>query len=103
MAAKIMMLEVEAKTVEGDMFRGVYSTLPTRREYIADLVGSDLPTEALTRLLKVVQRVLTWPRNVNTKRIEVAFENRRRIGTVTFDRVRTKTRYDVFLYGKAAK
>jgi hypothetical protein len=81
----------------------MYETVPSRREFQADLVGSDLGAEATQRLLRVVQRVVTWPRTIPVRRIEVAFENRRRIGTVVFERVRTNERFDVWFYGRAAK
>lgn len=79
---------IEVKTVEGDGFRGQYAMLPSRRELIADMMAIELEQEKLERLIQVVRKVINWPNVVTTKRIEIAVEKRRRIGTIVFSHKR---------------
>lgn len=72
-------------TREGDRFRGIYPTVPTRDQVIEGIRSSGTDAKSVTRLVAIVKAARNWPNRVVGRRVEVVRTEAVIIGKIVFD------------------
>lgn len=75
---------VVVETREGDKFRGIYPSIPTRAEVQDGVRGVNNPI-SITRLIAVIKSTKRWPDRVAGRTIEAVRVEGILIGKVVFD------------------
>ncbi|MFA5344727.1 MAG: hypothetical protein WC315_00395 [Candidatus Omnitrophota bacterium] len=72
-------------TREGDRFRGIYPTVPTRDQVIEGIRSSGTDAKSVTRLIALVKTAKNWPDRIVARRVEVVRVEATIIGKIVFD------------------